>query len=592
MLLQLTIRDFALIEDLSLEFGEGFSVLTGETGAGKSILIDALSAALGERAEAEWVRTGAERAWVEAAFQVPESGPEGSPNGGDGEPEGRAGLAEWIEDGLVVLTREVSRGGKSQCRINGRLCTAGTLREVGARLVDIHGQHEHQSLLSPDRHVDVLDAWAGEVALEPRRRAHALFRQWQAARAELEAMRTDERERARQIDLYRFQIEEIDAAKLAAGEEEELIADRLRLANAEKLFAATGAARETLCEGSADGKPAAVDLLAAAARELESIAAVDGTLAPVLDGVQTALYAAQDAALELRNYQESVEFNPDRLEAVQARLEQLRGLKRKYGESVKEILAYREQVASSLYALEHSQERVSDLEATIARHQEALDAAAAELNSARHAAAERFEEALVGELQDLNMARTVFRVDLESPRPAAEAGERGLVGMAGRLEFVISPNPGEPVKPLAKIASGGELSRVMLAMKSATARRGAEEVGATVEPVSTLIFDEIDVGVGGSAAHVLGEKMAALAATHQVLCVTHLPQIAGLAAAHYSVEKHVVGDRTRVEVRRLGADERIQELARMLGGSPATAEQHARELLHGAVPLVATGRAP
>jgi DNA repair protein RecN (Recombination protein N) len=571
MLSQLTIRNFALIEELSLEFGEGFSALTGETGAGKSILIDALSAVLGERAAAEWVRTGAEKAWVEAAFELP----------GAEEP----GLQEWVEDGLLILGREVGRGGKSQCRINGRLCTAGVLREVGQRLVDIHGQHEHQSLLAAERHVDLLDAWAGEAVLERRRCAEARHRQWLDARGELEALHTDERERARRVDLYRFQVEEIDAANLKSGEEEELLADRSRLANAEKLSAATAASRGAL----SDGDPAAADLLAVAARELEAIAGVDEALAPILEGVQTALYAAQDAALELRNYQDTIEFNPARLEAVQARLEQLRVLKRKYGETVEEILAYREQAAAELHAIEHGEERAAALAAEIARLEGELDTAVAELHAARSAAAARFEQALVAELRDLHMEKTIFQVYLEAPRPAAEAGTRGFAAVAGRVEFLISPNPGEPVKPLARIASGGELSRVMLALKSAMARRGAETPTETSAAVPTLIFDEIDVGVGGRTAHVLGEKMAALGTTHQVLCVTHLPQIAGLAGAHYSVEKQVIGDRTRVEVRRLEADERIQELARMLGGSPATAEQHARELLHGAAPLVPAG---
>jgi DNA repair protein RecN (Recombination protein N) len=579
VLQQLTIRNFALIEDLSLEFGEGFSVLTGETGAGKSILIDALGAALGERAGAEWVRTGAEKAWVEAAFQLPESGIALSPV-----------LTDWAEEGLLILGREVGRGGKSQCRINGRLCTAGMLREVGALLVDIHGQHEHQSLLASERHVDLLDGWAGEAALGPRRRAEELHRRWLAIRGEIEALRADERERARQTDLYRFQIEEIDAAALAAGEEDELLADRSRLANAEKLFAATTAAREALNEGGVDGRAAATDLLAEAVGDLETLVAVDETLTPILENLQTALYAAQDAAQELRGYQENIEFNPGRLEAVQARLELLRALKRKYGETIAEILAYRERAAGDLHTMEHSEERAAELEAAVARLAGELDAAAAELHAARRSAAARFEEGLVAELRDLNMARTIFGVQIDDARPSSEAGERGFATIAGRVEFLISPNPGEPVKPLAKIASGGELSRVMLALKSAMAQRVAADSDATFRPIPTLIFDEIDVGVGGRTAHVLGEKMAALAATNQVLCVTHLPQIAGLASAHYMVEKEIVGDRTRVAVRRLETEERIQELARMLGGSPATAEQHARELLHGAAPLVSTAR--
>jgi DNA repair protein RecN (Recombination protein N) len=608
MLAQLTIHNFALIDRLELAFEEGFNVLTGETGAGKSILIDAISVVLGERAGVEMVRTGAEKALIEAAFQL--------------SPAQSEALADWAEEGLLVLGRELSRSGRSQCRINGRLCTASALREVAAHLVDLHGQHEHQSLLSPEKHVELLEIWAGEPLQAPTRRARALYAELQATRRELAALQTDERERARRLDLYQFQIDEIDAAEPVPGEEEELQADRTRLANAEKLSAAAGAALVALHEADGDPGVAAVDLLAVAARELEAIAALDESLTPALESAQSALYAAQDAARTLRAYQEGIEFNPSRLESVQERLELLRTLKRKYGETLEEVLAYRERTARELEALAHGEERAAELEARLQGIARELDETAAALYAARQDAARRFEAALVAELRDLSMANTIFEVRVDPPQPAAADAERGLAAILGRVEFLISPNPGEPVKPLARIASGGEISRIMLALKSATAVRGAAEgnahprapdpsphppprngegeldvcvasVGGPDTPlrfgeglgegsaVPTLIFDEIDVGVGGRTAEVLGEKMAALACSSQVLCVTHLPQIASLATAHFSVGKSVVGERTVVEVRRLTGEERVEEVARMLGGAAATAEQHAREMIYG-----------
>jgi DNA repair protein RecN (Recombination protein N) len=595
MLTRLHIKNFALIDEVELEFGAGFNVLTGETGAGKSILIDAINVVLGGRAGPEWLRTGADRASIEAVFEVAEGGgqrAEGSYQSEDAEPAALSSLpsalSEWSEDGLLILSRELTRTGKSQCRVNGRLCTASTVREVAGELIDIHGQHEHQSLLHPERHVDLLDAWAGAPVLDLRRRAEAEYAEWRRARQELEAMRTDERDRARQLDLYQFQIEEIDAAQLGPGEEEELLADRSRLANAEKLYAAAAGALQALGEGNVS----ALDLLSSAAREVEAAAGLDTSLADAAEALETAVIAAQEAASELRSYQESVEFNPERLEQVQERLDLLRTLKRKYGDTLEEVLQYRERIGQELHALTHHEERLVELEAELTRRTAAMDTLAQELYVARRAAAVEFERRLVTELRDLNMQHTVFEVRMEEPGAGTRAaGGREASGVSEddegeksrtdasrltphawfpRIEFLISPNPGEPVRPLARIASGGEMSRVMLALKSAM---------AGVSGVPTLIFDEVDAGVGGRTAEVLGEKMAALAHSAQVLCVTHLPQIAGMASRHFRVQKQVAGERTLVEVTALEEGDRVPELARMLGGKEETAARHARELL-------------
>jgi DNA repair protein RecN (Recombination protein N) len=551
MLAQLTIKNFALIDAVTLEFLPGFNVLTGETGAGKSILIDAITAALGARAGAELVRRGADRASVEAVFEVSQYS--------------LPALQEWAEDGLVILAREISASGRSTFRINGRMCTASTVREVAADLIDIHGQHDHQSLLSSERHVDFLDAWGGREVAAQRRKAQELYTELRSTRRDLDALLTGERERAQQLDLYQFQVEEIDAAALHPGEEEELLADRTRLANAEKLFASGSGAKEALV----GGEVSAVDLLTGAARELEALRSLDELIGPICDLLETAVAAAQDASSELRSYLESIEFNPERLEQVQERLELLRSLKRKYGDTVEEILAYRSATAAKLDDLTHGEERQAKLEAQFSRLATKLDRAAKTLFDTRSAAAERFQREIMAHLADLNMVSTRFAAQLDSPSPAAAAWERGLNAVLGRAEFLISANPGEPLRPLARIASGGEMSRVMLALKTAMA--GSHPVA--------LIFDEIDTGVGGKTAEALGAKMAELSRSNQVLCITHLPQIASMAVRHVQVRKLVVAERTIVEVHPLDGEARVGELARMLGGSEATAAQHARELL-------------
>ncbi len=557
MLAQLTIRNFALIDSLTLEFQPGFNVLTGETGAGKSILIDAITAALGERASADLVRKGADRASIEAMFEVE---------------EGCLPIVqEWSEDGLIILGREIGASGRSTFRINGRMATAATVREVAADLIDIHGQHDHQSLLHPERHVDFLDGWAGKEVQAAKRRAVELLGQFRDTRRELDTLLTGERDRAQRLDLYRFQVDEIDAAGISQAEEEELLADRSRLANAEKLFAAGTTARTAL----ADRELSALDLLATVAREVESMAALDPRAGAVTELVETAVTAAQEAASELREYLDGIEASPARLEQVMERLEVYRNLKKKYGDTVDEVLAHRKGVAADINALDHSEERVAELQAEFTRLGTALDTASLSLVQLRREAAALFERVIAAHLGDLNMAGTRFAVQLDDPVQAAEwwaRGDKSTQALLGRAEFVISANPGEPLRPLAKIASGGEMSRVMLALKTAMA--GSHPVA--------LIFDEIDTGVGGKTAESLGAKMADLSRSNQVLCVTHLPQIAAMAGRHFQVRKTVIGERTTVVVHPLDGEARVGELARMLGGGEATAAQHARELLAGA----------
>lgn len=550
MLIELNVENFALIDKLRLEFSSGFSVLTGETGAGKSIIVDALGAALGERTGTDVIRTGTETCLVEAVFDVTDS---------PAAVETARNYGFEPEDGLMILSREINASGRSQSRVNGRTTTTTVLREITSMLIDVHGQHEHQSLLSVPLHIDLLDSWAGETALKLREHAQDLYTELSGLISEREKLQTDERERARMLDLYKFQVEEIQAAKLDPNEEEELVSERIRLANAEKLY--DGASEVYTALGGAER--GAVDSLSDAAGLAEKLARIDPSMTELVEQINTALFGAQEALMAVRDYRDRVEANPARLEQVEERLDLIRLLKRKYGDTIQEILDYCEGLGTKIDDLENAEERSHELDAKIEDLRGRLALVAAELTKVRSEASSSFEQAVEKELADLAMAKTRFEVSI---RPI-EPGPKG----ADAVEFLISPNPGEPVKPLAKIASGGEMSRIMLALKTVMA--GAQ--------VPTLVFDEIDTGIGGRTAQVLGEKLATLAEKCQVLCVTHLPQIASKAGTHYTVEKVVEGERTKTVLRSLTGEDRVTELARMLGGeeSSAAAAQHAREML-------------
>lgn len=557
MLREIHIRNFALIDELTLSFGPGLNILTGETGAGKSIIIDALGFVMGDRVNAsDAIRTGAERASVEAVFELRES------HTAVWEKLRELGLDDEDESGLMMARELTASSGKSQCRVNGRLVPVAVLKEVGESLVDVHGQHEHQSLLAADRHVDILDEWCGKSALTLRTELGGAVARLNKLSRDLDQLRADSRERARLIDLYRFQSDEIAAADLKAGEEEQLITERTRLANASKLATASTEAYDLL--SGADRARGAVDLLNAALTSIDHVLSMDESLQPVVDALRESLSFAEDAARDLRRYQEGVEFNPERLEEIDNRLEIFKQLRRKYGETLDEVLAYHAEIAEKLLGLENSEAREAELLSTIARTEVEVREFADRLTALRRAVSDDFALKITGELSDLGMSATRFEVAFVS-QPVTSKG-------AEKIEFLISPNPGEPLKPLARIASGGEISRVMLAIKSVLA-------GSVGMP--TMIFDEIDVGVGGRTAGVLGDKLAALAGSAQILCITHLPQIAAKAGTHFLIEKSVAGGRTIVDVKGLSADQRVDELVRMLGGATSSEAivQHAREML-------------
>lgn len=552
MLVELSVEQIAIIDRLSLRFEPGLNVLTGETGAGKSILIDALSLALGERAEAEMLRSGAERAQVTAVFDVSRY---------THLQQRLQELGVTPEDDMLYLSRELFGGGRSQARINGRPVPVATLKAVGDLLVDLHGQHQHQSLFNANEQMRFLNEWCGQPVLVLKEQVAECVREMRHLQRELSSLQADARERAHLLDLYTFQKREIEQAHLIPSEEEELVAEERRLAHAEKLFASAEHAYEML----ATGEPAAVDLLAQAVRTLEEILPIDADLLSLTESLRSAMYTVQDVATEIRAYRERVEFSPERLAEVQDRLHLIRTLKRKYGDSIEAVLEYLREVTEKIDRLQGGEERAEELSATLEQTEQKAQALAAELSRLRREGARRFEQAVEKELSELAIPGARFEVRLTS-KPLDTDG-------VDAVEFLITPNPGEPLRPLSKIASGGEISRVMLAIKS---------VLAGIEDVPVLVFDEIDIGIGGRTASVVGEKLHSLGRQRQILCITHLPQIASRARLHMLIEKRESAGRTVTTVTPIDGDVRVKEVARMLGDTGESALQHAREMLQAA----------
>jgi len=563
LLAELTITNFAIIDNISLRLVPGFSTLSGETGAGKSIIIDAVSALLGERFGPEFVRTGTEQARIEGVFVL-----------GEREASLQPLLAEYglePEDGALILTRDIHRSGRTGCRINRQAVPVSLLQQVGNALVDIHGQSEHLSLLKVGQHIDFLDRYAGLE--EQRGQVAAKVAALRQVRRELASLIADEREIARRVDLLRYQIEEITAANLVLGEEEELRQERLRLQNAERLMAFADTAYQALY-ASSDERRAACDLVTEASAALEELARIDPSLAAPAQSLGELGFQLEDLARTLRAYRDSVEHNPARLEQIEERLDLLHNLKRKYGATLAEVLAFRERAIQELDSIAHSEERIAELQGREAALRGEIGQAAERLSLARQQAAAVLAASVEGELSELNMLHARFSVDLrrvEDKDGVEIGGARYAFDATGvdKVEFLISPNPGEPLKPLVKIASGGEASRLLLALKS---------ILSEADQIPTLIFDEIDVGIGGRSGGIVGEKLWRLTPRHQVLCVTHLPQLACFADAHYSVAKAVIGEHTVVSVQNLSPVQRIEEMAAMLGGTGESARQNAQAL--------------
>jgi DNA repair protein RecN (Recombination protein N) len=570
MISELYIRDFAIIDELRLALDPGFNVLTGETGAGKSIILDAMALVLGGRADTTFVRAGAGEAYVEATFVL--------------SPAAQAAFAgllseqglEGEEDDVLLLAREVRLNGRNICRVNGRAVSLNVLSEIGDGLIDIHGQGEHLSLLKPRSHLPLLDSYAG---LEGERAA--LGRQVAALRAvqrELSDLRRDERILNQRIDLLKFQIEEINAANLKEGEEEELRNERTRLANVEQLMRHTNAAM-ALLTGLDNDALAVTDMLGEVERAIMQVARLDPGKTALFERLEGLIDQINEVAGELRDYQDELEFNPKRLEYVEERLELLNNLKRKYGDDVPAIVAVRDAAVLELDRISHSEERIAELVAEEERLLLCIGELGEALSAKRKEAAERLAAAVERELADLHMEGAHFAVDFTRV-PAADGAylseslERVAFDQSGidKVEFLVSANLGEPPKPLAKVASGGETSRLMLAMKTAL---------AAVDETPTLIFDEIDQGIGGRVGDIVGRKLWGLAATggHQVIVVTHLPQLAGYGDNHFHVSKQIAAGRTTTHVSSLDVSGRVQELAAMLGTEERVAQGGAEAIL-------------
>lgn len=553
MLTDLNIKNIAIIDSLHVAFGPGLNVLTGETGAGKSIIVDAVELLLGGRASTDLIRAGEEEATVEALFDL------------SGKPELLSGLSgAGVEcDGELLVKRVVARSGRNRVFLGGSLSTVGVLSEVASLLINIYGQHESQTLLKPENHLLLLDAYAGCTPL--RQEFGVLHAAYRAAEAELKSLEEGERDRERRIDQLAFQAEEIARAVLQPDEEEELERERVMLAHAERLFSASQGAYELLYGG--DG--ALLGELRRAASSISDASGFDSRLSPVSEVIEDSYARLEDAALILRDYAARIEADPARLAMVDDRLDLIGRLKRKYGETVAEVIVHQASVERELELLRNVEASRSEIEGRLSDISVRMKELGARLSAVRREGAERLSKAMGAELHDLAMPSALFTVafdDLQEPR--ATGLERG--------EFLFSPNPGEPQRPLARIASGGELSRLMLALKQLHPE----------SDVPTLVFDEVDTGIGGATSAMVGRKLKRVALNQQVLCITHLPQVAACADRHYRVEKHQETGRTVTSVACLDPDGRVAELARMLGGVriSETTLEHARELIAEALP--------
>jgi len=562
MLRELRINNFAVIDEVALELGRGLNVLTGETGAGKSIILNALGLISGDRVTSDIIRHGEDEASVEALFEeLPESVPRKLRE---------AGFV--IEDDGLVIKRIVSRSGKNRIYLGGSLCPLNLLSEIGGAVVHVYGQHEHHALLKPEVHIALLDAFGGliETVNAMNAKFHTLASMWESLSQARERLEKQKKEKG----LLEAQAEEIANARLKPGEEEELQAKKNVLVHAEKLYQGCKEGEELLYEG----ENALVSRLGRYGSKLKELAVIDGGLKPAAELVDSALAQLEEANMALRRYADRVHFEPGALEQLEDRLAEIHRLRRKYNGSIEDMLRIQAEVESQLKFLERGEEEIPVLERAFESARGIAWEAAGVLSLERRKVAKRFKKEMEKEVKSLGMPETVFEVrflDLTEKEddPPYQVGGKKLTGQGSdQIEFYFSPNPGEPPKPLAKIASGGELSRLMLAIKSLVLSPG---------DIPTLLFDEVDAGIGGSVAEIVGKKLKQVAAAHQVLCVTHLPQIAALADSHHVVRKDVSRGRTSAKVRKLKEHERVEEIARMLGGVKITDKtlRHAEEMV-------------
>lgn len=552
----MTIKNFAIIESLSLTFQEGMTVLTGETGAGKSIIIDALGLLVGGRGSADFIRHGEERLELQGLFALAE----------DNLACRNALIENGIDasDDMVLLERSLFRSGKNSCRINGKLVTTVLLRQIGSKLIDIHSQHEHQELMNEEFHLSLLDRFASDKIKPALTKYQTNFKEYQTIEKEWQNWTKNERELAQRLDMLRFQQQEIENADLQAGEEDRLLEQKNILANFEKLNENLQGAYAAI-----QGEPGGLEFVGEAMRQMETAASIHTDYKAVSEAISSSYYMLEDSMSQIRQSLDQLEFQPEELNQIESRLNDLNQLKRKYGKTIEDIIQYEQEISSEMEKLTDSESHVGHLETKLATLKTELTKQAATLTDIRKKAAVTLEKQIKQELNQLYMEKAIFSVRFEANKmELTELGQDSVV-------FYMSTNPGEPLKPLAKIASGGELSRMMLALKTIFSRH---------QGITSIIFDEVDTGVSGRVGQAIAEKIYAVSVGSQVLCISHLPQVAAMANHHYYITKKVQNKRTTTSVTVLKGVEKVEEISRMIAGIEVTelTKQHAKEMIEQA----------
>jgi len=552
VLKELSIKNFAIIEEVSVSFSDGLTVLTGETGAGKSIIIDAVHLLAGGRGSQEFIRHGAKKAELEGLFYIQDAHHPVFQKLQD--------VGIDVDEDSIILRRDINDHGKSVCRVNGKLVTIAILREIGGSLIDIHGQHESQELMDDRLHIYLLDQFSGNKLHQAKESYFGLFQKYSKLKKEMSAISNNEQQIAQRIDLYQYQINEIDAINLIEGEDEELQSERKKFQNYHKTFERISAAHEAL-----NGESKGLDWIGNAMSELEDIASFDESYKEQAELVSNSFYALQELSYQLKSMMDESEFDEERLNVIEERLAAIQSLKRKYGNSIEEILLYRDKIGEELDGLVNREERIQQRQKALDQIENDLEIEAKELTLYRKKAAKKLSEAILIQLRELYMEKATFEVVFKESANYDKNGKDDV-------SFYMSTNVGEPAKPISKIASGGELSRMMLALKSIFSKH---------QGITSIIFDEVDTGVSGRVAQAIAEKIANISRSSQVLCITHLPQVAAMADQQLLIEKEVMDHRTMTKLTEVTGDYRVQELSRMMSGAEITTLtlEHATELL-------------
>ncbi|WP_335870637.1 DNA repair protein RecN [Bacillus sp. 2205SS5-2] len=555
MLQELAIRNFAIIEQLSLSFDEGLTVLSGETGAGKSIIIDAIHLLVGGRGSSEFVRHGEKKAEIEGLFILERSGHPCY------EKVQQFGID--ISDDMVVLRREISVSGKSVCRVNGKLVTIATLREIGSTLVDIHGQHEHQELMDERFHLALLDQFGGQAIEKALESYREIFRQYETTVKQIQKLNENEQQMAHRLDLIQFQLKEIQKAELQMNEDEDLAEEKQKLGNFERLFAALKS-----CYDSMQGEGKGLDWVGLSMSHLETAAEIDSQFEKIVEGVSNSFYILEDAARSVSNQLNQLEYDPDRLNFIETRLNEINALKRKYGTSIEEILEYSAGIEEEIESITNRESRIVELNDYLVSLKKDLKLEGDNVTSIRKKRAKILTQSILEQLKELYMDKTTFEVRFLTNKGIEVFKNDGM----DTVEFYLSTNPGEPLKPLSKVASGGELSRIMLALKTIFSKH---------QGITSIIFDEVDTGVSGRVAQAIAEKIHQVSVYSQVMCISHLPQVAAMADSHLHISKNTAKGRTNTTVTKLEEDQKVAEIGRMISGVEITdlTREHAKELL-------------